>query len=50
LPHNALPLMNLDDILFSNETGIGYPIVRGIPMLRPENALVLSKLTQIPHT
>lgn len=48
-PLTHSPLTNLDDILFSNETGIGYPIVRGIPMLRPEHALVLSKLTEIPH-
>jgi hypothetical protein len=31
------------DLFYSVTTGIGYPVIKGIPMLRPEHAIVASK-------
>jgi SAM-dependent methyltransferase len=44
-PLTATPLQNFGDSYFSATTGIAYPVLRGIPLLRPEHAVVASKLT-----
>jgi ubiquinone/menaquinone biosynthesis C-methylase UbiE len=43
-PLTGAPLEDLGDVLFADETGIAYPVIRGIPMLRPEHGIVASKL------
>lgn len=43
-PLTATPLETREDVCLSRETGLAYPVVRGIPLLRPEHAFVASKL------
>lgn len=41
-PLTGAALVDRGDVYLSEETGIIYPVVRGIPMLRPEHAIVAS--------
>lgn len=43
-PMTGATLADHGDIYFAEEMGIGYPVIRGIPMLRAEHAMVASKL------
>ena len=37
-------LTKVDDFYFSKESGLAYPSIKNIPMLRPENSILASKL------
>lgn len=39
-PLSKSSLMKYDDAFFSNKSGLAYPILKDIPLLRPENAIV----------
>lgn len=41
-PLTGAPLCDHGDFWFAAEVGIAYPVLRGIPMLRPEHAIVAS--------
>lgn len=41
-PLTGAPLSDHGDLWFAREVGIAYPVLRGIPMLRPEHAIVAS--------
>ena len=43
-PLTATPLCDAGDVFYSAMTGIAYPVLRGIPLLRPEHAVIASKL------
>ena len=42
-PLTHTPLVNAGDAWVSERTGLVYPVLRGIPLLRPEHAVVASK-------
>ena len=42
-PLTGSPLNLNKDIFYAEEVGIAYPIMRGIPLLRPEHAVIASK-------
>lgn len=39
-PLTSMPLIDHKDIYYAEQVGIAYPVVRGIPLLRPEHAVV----------
>ncbi len=43
-PVTGTPLEQCEDVYCAHEVGIAYPILRGVPLLRPEHAVVASKL------
>ena len=43
-PLTATPLVDAGDSYYSPRTGLAYPVLRDIPLLRPEHAVVASKL------
>jgi hypothetical protein len=43
-PLTNLPLSDLGDVFASFEIGLAYPVLRGIPLLRAQHAVVASKL------
>jgi hypothetical protein len=43
-PLTATPLSDAGDVYASESTGLIYPVLRGIPMLRPEHVIVASRL------
>ena len=43
-PVTGAPLTEMPDAFWSEEVGLAYPILRGIPLLRPEHAIVASLL------
>lgn len=43
-PLTGAPLTDHGDLWFSGEVGIAYPVLRGIPMLRPEHAIFASRI------
>lgn len=43
-PLTATPLRIEGDAYVSDQTGLVYPVLRGIPMLRPEHAIVASRI------
>jgi hypothetical protein len=43
-PLTGASLQQGNDYYFAPDVGIAYPVLRGIPMLRPEHAVVASKL------
>lgn len=44
-PMTNSPLQPQDDVYFAEQTGLAYPVLRGIPLLRTEHAVVASKLS-----
>jgi SAM-dependent methyltransferase len=44
-PLTGLPLNNRGDYFIADEVGIAYPVLKGIPCLRSEHAIVCSKLS-----
>ena len=44
-PLTATTLRAASDVYASPDSGLVYPVLRGIPLLRPEHAVVASKLT-----
>lgn len=47
-PLTHTPLSRREDVFVSDSTGIAYPVLRGIPLLRPEHAVVASRLVAAP--
>ena len=47
-PLTHTPLARESDLCVSPLTGIVYPVLRGIPLLRAEHAVVASKLVPTP--
>jgi len=43
-PVTGAPLESLGDVWWTPELGLAYPIVRGIPLLSPENVFVASRI------
>lgn len=46
-PITGAPLQDRGDAFFSSEVGLAYPVLRGIPLLRPEHAVVASALAAV---
>lgn len=44
-PMTHSPLHPQDDVYFAEQTGLVYPVLRGVPLLRTEHAVVASKLS-----
>lgn len=44
-PLTRTRLEDIGDVFESEETGLVYPVLRGIPMLNPSNAIVASRIT-----
>ncbi|MFM6206613.1 hypothetical protein [Planktothrix sp.] len=44
-PLTRTRLEDIGDVFESEETGLVYPVLRGIPMLNPSNAIVASGIT-----
>lgn len=44
-PITGTPLVDIDDFLWSRKSGLAYPIMKGIPLLRPEHAILASALS-----
>ena len=42
-PLTGTPLNLNEDVFYAEEVGVAYPIFRGIPLLRPEHAIIASK-------
>lgn len=43
-PITCSPLKNLGDYYFADEVGLAYPVLQGVPLLRPEHVVVASLL------
>lgn len=43
-PLTGSPLVRGDDLFFASDVGIAYPVMRGVPLLRPEHAVVASRI------
>lgn len=43
-PLTHTPMRNLGDVYVSDCTGLAFPVLRGVPLLRAEHAIVASKL------
>jgi len=43
-PLTGAQLVDQGDIFYAGDTGIAYPVVRGIPLLRPEHGFIASKI------
>lgn len=44
-PLTHMPLNDLGDVFASEQSGLVYPVLRGIPMLRAEHGIVASKIS-----
>jgi hypothetical protein len=44
-PLTGVPLADQGDIFYAEQVGIAYPVMRGIPLLMAEHAIIASKLT-----
>ncbi len=44
-PMTHSPLQLRDDIYFAEQTGLAYPVLRGVPLLRTEHAIIASKIS-----
>ncbi|MCZ8344733.1 MAG: methyltransferase domain-containing protein [Leptospira sp.] len=45
-PITSFPLEKKRDLFFSSDAGLAYPILRDIPLLRAEHAIIASRLTK----
>lgn len=43
-PLTGVPLIDQGDCFYAEQVGIAYPVLRGVPLLRPEHAIVASKM------
>ena len=43
-PMTSAPLVDLGDVFYAKQVGIAYPVMRGVPLLRAEHAVVASKV------
>lgn len=46
-PITHMPLEDMEDVFFSKEAGLAYPVLRGIPLLRKQHAVIASALTSM---
>lgn len=46
-PLTGMPLTDKGDYFYAEQVGIAYPVLQGVPLLRPEHAVVASKLSFI---
>ncbi len=46
-PMTGAELNRADDVFYASEVGVAYPVLKGIPMLRVEHAIVASKLGSV---
>ena len=44
-PLTGMPLMDKGDYFYADSVGIAYPVLQGVPLLRPEHAVIASKLS-----
>jgi hypothetical protein len=44
-PLTGLPLTDKGDYFYATSVGIAYPVLQGVPLLRPEHAVIASKLS-----
>jgi ubiquinone/menaquinone biosynthesis C-methylase UbiE len=44
-PLTGAPMIEAHDLFHAEECGVVYPILRGIPILRPEHAVIASKIS-----
>jgi len=49
-PISRTPLHDLGDVFFASEVGLAYPILRKVPLLRPENAVVANAIPLTDRT
>lgn len=49
LPGTQFPLTSVQDALVSSSTGLAFPIVQGLPVLRAKNAFLASHLANVPQ-
>lgn len=47
-PISGAGLVDAGDLYYASEVGIAYPVMRGIPLLRPEHAVIASALGAMP--
>jgi SAM-dependent methyltransferase len=45
-PLTDTPLIDAGDVFFSSTTGLAYPVMRGVPLLRATHVVVASKLAE----
>lgn len=43
-PLTGVPLMDQEDYFYAEQVGIAYPVLRGVPLFRPEHAVIASKI------
>lgn len=43
-PLTGVPLVDHGDFFYAEQTGIAYPVLRGVPLLRAEHSVVASKI------
>jgi hypothetical protein len=46
-PLTGVPLTDNGDYFYAESVGIAYPVMQGLPLLRPEHAVIASKLSNI---
>lgn len=49
VPGTNYPLNLQDGFLFSNDTGLAFPVIKGIPVLRSESAILVSAMASSDH-
>lgn len=47
VPGTSMPLESIEGFLFSNDVGLSYPILKGIPVLRSNLAILSTSLTEV---
>jgi len=47
VPGTSMPLENIEGFLFSIDVGLSYPILKGIPVLRSNLAILSTSLTEV---
>lgn len=48
-PIYSVPLQWIDNVLYGDECLYAYPVIRGVPCLRPENAVLATYFRQLHH-
>jgi uncharacterized protein YbaR (Trm112 family) len=43
-PLTATNLQSMDEFFYAPDVGVAYPVLRGIPMLAPEHAIIASRI------
>ena len=45
-PLTGSPLIEKEDYFYADTAGIAYPVLMGVPLLRPQHAIIASKINQ----